>query len=159
MANKKKQNDNTIALNKKALFDYTIEQKFEAGLVLEGWELKSARAGRVQLKDSYVIFKNDEVFLFGSLISPLLTTSTHTTPIVDRNRKLLLTKKQIQFLKTAKEADGYSVVALSIYWKKNFIKTNIALVKGKKQHDKRQAAKKHDWTLHKSRVMKNYLKN
>ncbi len=144
----------TIALNKKARHDFTIEQTFEAGLVLEGWEVKSLRAGRVQLVDSYVLLKNGEAFLIGALITPLLSASTHIRPDPTRTRKLLLHKDEINKLIGAVERKGYTLVPLALYWKKSRVKLEIGLAKGKKLHDKRAAEKDRDWQRQKQRILR-----
>jgi SsrA-binding protein len=127
----------TIVDNKKAFFDYFIEDRFEAGVVLEGWEAKSIRAGRVQLKEAYVIVRNGEVFLFGAHISPLPTASTHINPDPVRTRKLLLNAEEIKKLIGKVERSGYTLVPLNLHYLKGRIKCEIGLAKGKKQHDKR----------------------
>lgn len=151
----KKPSNNSIALNKKAGFDYFIEEQYEAGLVLEGWEVKSLRAGKVNLSDSHVILKNGEAFLLGSQINPLQTASTHTVPDPTRTRKLLLNQKELSHLIGSVERQGYTIVPLSLYWKKNKIKMKIALAKGKKEHDKRDSIKDREWVRDKARLMKN----
>ncbi len=148
------QPDNTIALNKKALQDYFIEEQFEAGLVLEGWEVKSLRAGRVQLKEGYVTIKDGEAWLFGAHISPLPTASTHINPDPRRTRKLLLHRRELSKLIGAIERRGYTLVPLSLYWKKGRAKLKIGLAKGKKLYDKRAAEKERDWQREKQRLLK-----
>lgn len=144
----------TIALNKRAKFDYFIEERFEAGLVLEGWEVKALRAGKAQLTDSYVLFKDGEAFLLGAQITPLNTVSTHvhTDPI--RTRKLLLSRREIDKIGGAVLAKGYTCVALALYWKKHMVKCEIGLAKGKAKHDKRDTEKERDWQRQKQRIMK-----
>ena len=144
----------TIILNKKARHDYFIEERFEAGLVLEGWEVKSLRAGRAQIRDSHVLLKKAEAWLVGCHISPLETVSTHIHPDPTRSRKLLLNKSELNKLYGKVERKGYTVVPLSLYWKKNKVKCEIALVKGKKMYDKRDTDKKRDWEKQKARIMK-----
>ena len=144
----------TIALNRKARHDYAIEQCFEAGLMLKGWEVKSLRAGRAQLKESYVKLKNGEVWLIGCHISPLDSASTHVEPDPTRTRKLLLNLHEISKLIGAVERSGYTLVPLALYWKKAHVKIEIALAKGKKEHDKRQAAKDQEWSRQKDRLRK-----
>ncbi len=151
----KKQSDSSIALNRKAGFDYFIEDQYEAGLVLEGWEVKSLRAGKINLSDAHVIIKYGEAFLLGAQIQPLQTTSTHTLPDPTRTRKLLLNRKELSHLIGSVERQGYTIVPLSLYWKKNKIKIKIALAKGKKEHDKRGTIKDREWQRDKSRLMKN----
>lgn len=156
MSKKKKpqQPSNTIALNKKARHDYFVEQKYEAGLELKGWEVKSLRAGKAQLTDTYLVFKKGEAFLLGSQITPLNTASTHVVADPTRTRKLLLHKKEIIKLSTSVQQEGYSCVPLALYWKNNKVKCEIALVKGKKLYDKRATQKEKDWNRQKQRVLK-----
>lgn len=144
----------SIVDNKKAFHDYFIEDRYEAGIVLEGWEAKSIRAGRVQIKEAYVIVKNEEVFLFGSHISPLPTASTHISPDPIRTRKLLLNAEEIKKLIGKVDRAGYTLVPLNLHYTKGFIKCEIGLAKGKKQHDKRDAEKQRDWQREKQAVMK-----
>jgi len=143
-----------IATNKKARHDYFIEVEFEAGVVLEGWEVKSIRANRVQLKESYVQVKNHEVWLIGCHISPLNTASTHVEPDPTRTRKLLLNYKEINKLTKGKEAQGFTIVPLDLHWHHNRVKAQIALAKGKKQYDKRETNKQRDWNRQKARILK-----
>ena len=145
---------NTIALNKKARHDYFIEERYETGLALEGWEVKSLRAGRVQLKESYVIVKNGEVFLLGCHISPLLSASTHISPEPTRTRKLLLHRAEISKLIGAVERKGYTLVPLALYWKRGKAKLGIGLAKGKKLHDKRATIKAREQAREAERAMK-----
>ena len=156
MAKKKKEksSSNTIALNKKARHDYILEDRYEAGLVLEGWEVKSLRAGKVQLRDSYILLKNNEAFLFGTTITPLPTASTHIKPEPQRNRKLLLHRNELNKLIGAVERKGYTLVATALYWKHGRAKLEIALAKGKQAHDKRATEKNRDWARQKQRMMK-----
>ena len=144
----------TIALNRKAQHEYFIEDRFEAGVVLEGWEVKSLRAGRVQLDQAYVLLKGHEAWLFGALITPLQTASTHISPDQQRTRKLLLHQSELNKLIGNVERRGYTVVPLSLYWKNNRVKLEIGLAKGKKQHDKRAAEKERDWQREKQRMFK-----
>lgn len=150
----KKQSDSTIALNRKAGFDYFIEDQYEAGLALEGWEVKSLRAGKINLSDAHVIIKYGEAFLLGAQINPLITASTHSIPDPTRTRKLLLNKKELNQLIGSVERQGYTIVPLSLYWKKNKVKMKIALAKGKKEHDKRDTIKDREWQRDRSRIMK-----
>ncbi len=154
MAKKKAPSNNTIAQNKKARHDYFIEDRIEAGVALAGWEVKSLRAGKGQLTDSYVLFKNGEAWLFGAQIQPLATASTHfvTDPI--RTRKLLLKAREIHRLREATEQKGHTCVALSLYWKAHLVKCEIALAKGKQLHDKRDTEKERDWQREKQRAMR-----
>jgi SsrA-binding protein len=144
-----------IAQNKKALHDYFITERFEAGIILQGWEVKSLREGRAQLVDSYVIIKHEEAFLLGMHITPLKTASTHFSPEVTRTRKLLLHKDQIAKLIGAIERKGFTLVPLTMYFSsKNHVKLEIGLAEGKKQHDKRAAEKDRDWKRQKERLFK-----
>ncbi|HHJ39720.1 MAG: SsrA-binding protein [Methylothermaceae bacteria B42] len=156
MASKKKKKTagNVIAVNRQAQHDYFIEETFEAGLVLEGWEVKSLRAGRVNLKESYVLIKNGEAWLFGAHISPLPSASTHINPDPTRTRKLLLKKQELNKLIGHVERRGYTLVPLKLYWKKNLVKLEIGLAKGKKLHDKRATEKERDWQREKQRLLK-----
>lgn len=144
----------SIAENKKAFHDYFIEERFEAGLALEGWEAKAIRAGRSNLKESYVILKNGEVFLIGCHISPLTTASSHVHPDPVRSRKLLLNKREINKLIGSVERAGYALVPLDLHYKRGRIKLDIGLAKGKKQYDKRETEKKRDWDREKARLMR-----
>lgn len=155
MAKQKKHPTGTIALNKKALHDYSIENKFEAGVALSGWEVKSLRAGKAQLVDSYVLLKDGEAYLFGAHITPLKTASTHVIADPIRTRKLLLHKRELGKLFGAVQQKGYACVALSLYWKKHLIKCEIALAKGKKEFDKRATEKERDSDREISRAMRN----
>ena|SRR5262245_15073123 len=147
-------NHSTIALNKKAFHDYIIEQRFEAGLALEGWEVKSLRAGSLQLKDSYVVLRKGEAWLLNAHISPLTTVSTHIHPEPERSRKLLLHAKELSFLVGAVQRQGYTLVPLAVYWKKNRAKVEFGLAKGKKLYDKRETEKKREWQREKQRMLK-----
>lgn len=151
---KKQQESGTIALNKKSRHEYILEDRFEAGLVLQGWEVKSLRAGRVQLSDSYVIIKNSEAWLLGALITPLPTVSTHIIPDATRTRKLLLNKQELNKLIGAVERKGYTLIPTALYWKHNRAKLEIALAKGKQLHDKRASEKERDWQRDKQRLLK-----
>ena len=155
MAKPKKTPSNTIAQNKKARFDYFIEEEFEAGLVLEGWEVKSLRAGRVQLKESYVIIQNGELFLQGAHISPLSSASTHVDANPVRSRKLLMKRYEISRLVGQVERAGYTIAPLTLYWSSGKAKLKIGLAKGKKQHDKRATIKERDWKREQQRILKN----
>jgi len=154
MAKSKKAPSNTIANNKKARFDFFIEQEFEAGIALQGWEVKSMRAGRVQLKESYVTIHQGELYLFGAHISPLTSASTHVTADPVRSRKLLLKAYEISRLIGQVERDGYTIAPLSLYWVRGLAKLKIGLAKGKKQHDKRASIKERDWNREKQRILK-----
>lgn len=144
----------TIADNKKAFHDYFIEERFEAGIVLEGWEVKAIRAGRAQLKEAYVIVRNGEIFLFGAHISPLPTASTHIHPDQVRTRKLLLNATEISKLIGKVERAGYTLVPLNLHYLRGRIKCEIGLAKGKKQHDKRESDKERDWQREQQKIMK-----
>jgi|TARA_B110000003_G_scaffold35420_1_gene32651 SsrA-binding protein len=154
MAKNKKDNLNTIALNKKARYDYFIEQTLEAGLSLQGWEVKSLRDNRVQIKESYVIYKSNELFLFGAHISPLNSASSHVDCDPIRTRKLLLNRLEINRLREKITQKGATVVPLKLYWARGRVKLEIGLAKGKKGHDKRQDIKDRDWKLDKARALK-----
>ena len=151
---KKDNSSNTIVLNKKARHDFILEERLEAGLALEGWEAKSLRAGRVQIRDSYVLLKDSEAYLFGAVITPLQTASTHINPDPQRSRKLLLHRQELNKLIGAVERKGYSLIPTAMYWKKGRAKLEIALAKGKKLHDKRASEKSRDWQRDKQRIMK-----
>ncbi len=144
----------SIIVNKKARFDYHLEDRFEAGIALEGWEVKSLRAGRVQLVDSYVIIKNSEAFLLGAIITPLPTVSTHYVPEPRRTRKLLLHREELNKLIGAVERKGYTLVALAMYWKRGKCKVEIGLAKGKQAHDKRDSERDRDWQRERGRILK-----
>jgi SsrA-binding protein len=144
----------TIAENRKARYDYFIEETYEAGMSLQGWEVKSLRAGRVQLKEAYVFVKDAEAFLFGAHVSALPTASTHVIPDPIRTRKLLLNRSELNRLVGAVERRGYTLVPLEMYWKNGRAKLRIGLAKGKKEHDKRATEKDRDWQREKSRLMK-----
>jgi SsrA-binding protein len=149
---KGQQSDNNIAYNRKATHDYFIEERFEGGVVLQGWEVKSLRAGKVQLDQAYILLKNAELFLFGALITPLMTVSTHVIPDAQRNRKLLLKHREISKLIGSVERKGYTLVPLKLYWKHNRVKLELGLAKGKKLHDKRATEKERDWQRQKQRL-------
>ena len=151
---KTKPASSTIALNKKSRHDYILGDRFEAGLVLEGWEVKSLRAGQVQLRDSYVIIKDGEAWLLGALITPLPTASTHIHPDPTRTRKLLLHRDELNKLIGAVERKGYALVPTAMYWKKGRAKLEIALAKGKQAHDKRASERERDWKRDKQRILK-----
>ena len=157
MAKSKKQsNDNRIARNRKAAYDYFIEERFEAGLSLMGWEVKSLRAGRIQLDESYVVIKKDEAWLFGAHITPLSSASTHVETDPSRSRKLLLHRKEIDRLSGYRDREGYTIVPLSLCWKKENVKCELGLAKGKKQHDKRSTTKEREWNIQKQRILRNH---
>ena len=151
---KKETSDNSIARNKKAFHDYFIEEHFEAGLALQGWEVKSLRAGRAQIKESYVLIKDGEAYLFGCHISPLVSASTHIKTDPTRTRKLLLHRDEISRLIGASERKGYTLMPLALYWKHGRAKLDMGLAKGKKEHDKRESEKDRDWQREKQRLMR-----
>ena len=144
----------TIALNKKARHDYFIEERYEAGIALEGWEVKSLRAGKVQIVDSYILLKNNEAYLFGALITPLPTVSTHFKPEPQRNRKLLLHRYELDKLISAVERKGFTLIPTALYWKNGKVKLEIGVAQGKKSHDKREAQKERDWERQKQRLLR-----
>jgi len=146
--------NNLITDNRKAWHEYLIEQKLEAGIALMGWEIKSLRQGRAQLAESHIIIKNGEAFLLNSHLTPLTTASTHVQANPTRTRKLLLHKKELDKLIGAVSRKGYTIVPLNLHWKNNRVKVEIALAKGKKQHDKREAIKQRDWKMQKLRLDK-----
>jgi len=150
----KSSNSNTIALNKKARHDFFIEDRFEAGIVLQGWEVKALRAGRIQLGDAHAFVKNGEIFISNLLITPLPTASTHIHPEPTRIRKLLLNRTEIGKLVGAVERKGYTLVLTAMYWKHGRAKAEIGLAKGKQKQDKRAAEKDRDWQREKGRIMK-----
>jgi len=143
-----------IAENRKARFDYFIEDRFEAGLALQGWEVKAMRAGRAQLAEAYVYLRNAEAFLIGAHISPLKTTSTHVVADPVRTRKLLLHRSELSRLIGAVERKGYTLVPLDLHWKDGRAKLEMGLAKGKKQHDKRATEKERDWQRDKARLLR-----
>ncbi|HUG03153.1 MAG TPA: SsrA-binding protein SmpB [Steroidobacteraceae bacterium] len=150
----KDESEGRIAVNRRARYDYFIEERFEAGVALLGWEVKSLRAGRLQLQEAYVLLKGDEAWLFGAHISPLPTTSTHVLPDPTRSRKLLMHRRQIDALIGAVERKGRTIVPLTMYWKNGRAKLEIGLARGKKEHDKRDNTRERDWQREKARVMK-----
>jgi SsrA-binding protein len=151
---KKDERNKTIAQNKKARFDYFIEESVEAGLALQGWEVKSMRAGKAQLVDSYVILREGEAWLLGSHVTPLNTASTHVDANPTRIRKLLLNRREIDRFTGLVERKGYTLIALELYWSKNRAKLSVGLAKGKKQHDKRATEKDRDWERDKARALR-----
>lgn len=156
---KPKQTSNTIALNKRVRHEYFIEDEIEAGLSLQGWEVKSMRAGKANISDSYIIFKNGEAYLFGATIQPLSVASTHIVCDPTRTRKLLLKQRELASLFGKANRDGFTIVALSLYWKGPWAKIKIGVAKGKKQHDKRDDIKDREWKVTKDRIMKNAMRN
>jgi SsrA-binding protein len=154
MTKKEKKEQSSIAQNKKARFDYFIEDRLEAGLALQGWEVKSMRAGKAQLTDSFVIFRDGEAWLLGAHVTPLNTVSTHVVAEPKRTRKLLMNRREIDRLIGLVERKGYTLIALELYWSKNRVKVAVGLAKGKKQHDKRDTEKDRDWQRDKARALK-----
>jgi SsrA-binding protein len=147
-----------IAKNKKAFHDYFIEEQFEAGLVLEGWEVKAIRDGRVQLRDSYVVYQRNAFWLIGCHVTPLLSASTHVRPEQGRTRKLLLHQSQIDKLIGKVERTGYTMVVVDLHFKKGWVKAQVALAKGKQQHDKRHAEKDREWQIEKQRLFQHKVR-
>jgi SsrA-binding protein len=144
----------SIVDNRKAFHDYFVEERYEAGLALHGWEVKAIRAGRAQIKEAYVIVSNGEIFLIGAHISPLPAASTHVVPDPTRTRKLLLHAQEISRLIGSVERSGYALVPLNLHYKGGRIKLEIGLARGKKQHDKREAKKEQEWQREKQRLLK-----
>lgn len=155
---KPKTPDNTIIVNKKARHDYFLEDKFEAGVELQGWEVKSLRLKKVQLMDSYVLIKEGEAFLLGCNITPLDTASTHVVADPGRTKKLLLHKKELARLFSATQQKGHTCVCTKLYWKGHLVKAEIALAKGKQAHDKRATAKDREWNIDKQRIVRHQNK-
>jgi len=155
---KHKTPDNVIVQNRRATFEYTLLESFEAGVALEGWEVKALRAGKGQLTDSYVIIKNGEAWLLGSQITPLDTTSTHVTADPTRTRKLLLHKKQLAQILAATSTRGQTCVCTRLYWKNHLVKAAISLARGKQTHDKRDTERDRDWDRQKQRIMRDAVK-
>jgi SsrA-binding protein len=154
---KKKTGDgagNLIIENRKARHDYFIEERLEAGIVLEGWEVKSLRAGRVQIRDTYVLIKDGEAFLLGLLITPLPTASTHIQPDPQRTRKLLLHRREIDRLRGAVERKCYTLIATKLYWSRGRAKAEIGIARGKKAHDKRREEKEREWEQQKRSLLR-----
>lgn len=162
MAKTQEKNDGgtgTITLNRRARHDYHIDERFEAGLALQGWEVKSIRAGRINIGDAYAVVRNGEIFLTGSQISPLISASSHVVADDKRNRKLLLHRAEIDKLLGAVERKGYTIVPTAMYWKKNRIKIEVGLARGKQEHDKRNVLKEKDWQRDKQRAMRAHNKS
>ena len=149
----------TIALNKRARHEYSFEEKYEAGLALQGWELKSIRAGRANIGDAYAVVLQGELFLVGAQITPLIQASTHVVANDRRTRKLLLHRNQIDVLMGRIQRDGYTLIPTALYWKGNKVKAELALAKGKQAHDKREASKERDWNREKQRLLRRDNKN
>nr|WP_199040244.1 SsrA-binding protein SmpB [Dyella sp. ASV24] len=156
---KDKNTGGTIALNKRARHEYHIDQRFEAGLELQGWEVKSLRAGRINFGDSYAIVLQGEIFLVGTSIPPLISASTHVVANDRRTRKLLLHREEIDTLIGAVERKGYTLIPMALYWKANKVKVEIGLAKGKQAHDKRDTEKERDWQREKQRTMRAHNKH
>jgi len=154
MSKKKPDKSNVIAANKRARYNYFIEDRLEAGLALEGWEVKSLRDGRAQLTESYVNIRNGEAWLVGAHFSPLTTTSTHIHAEPTRSRKLLLHRNELDRLVGAVERKGYALIPLDLHWTKGRVKLDVGLARGKKQHDKRAASKDRDWERQRARILK-----
>ena len=145
----------TIALNKRARFEYHLDERIEAGISLEGWEVKALRAGKIQFGESYVLIKNNEAYLFGCLITPLVSTSTHKSTDPMRTRRLLLHRSEIDRLIGLVERKGFTLIPTAMYWKRSKIKVEIAIAKGKQTHDKRRTEKDRDWDREKGRILRN----
>jgi SsrA-binding protein len=154
MAKDNKKTDSTIALNKRARHEYHIDERYEAGIALQGWEVKSLRAGRISIVEAYAIVRNGEIFLFGASIPPLLSASTHVVAEDKRTRKLLLNRAEIDKLVGAVERKGYTLVPTAMYWKGNRVKLELGLAKGKQDHDKRAAEKDRDFAREKQQAMR-----
>ncbi|HKT28970.1 SsrA-binding protein SmpB [Dyella sp.] len=152
----KKESGGTIALNKRARHEYHIDQRFEAGIALQGWELKALRAGRINFGDGYAVVLKNEIYLVGTSIPPLISASTHVVPVDRRTRKLLLHRQEIDQLIGAVERKGYTLVPIAMYWKGNKVKVEIGLARGKQEHDKRNADKERDWQREKQRTMRSH---
>ncbi len=151
---KDKNTNSTIAQNKRARHEYHIDEHYEAGIALQGWEVKSLRAGRINLGDAYAIVKNGEIFLFGASIVPLISASTHVVADDRRTRKLLLHREEIDKLIGAIERKGYTLIPLAMYWKHNRAKVDLGVARGKQEHDKRDTEKDRDWAREKQRAMR-----
>jgi len=154
MSKNKNSGGKTIALNKRASHDYFIDERFEAGISLLGWELKSLRAGKVQIAESYILLKDNEAFLFGALITPLISASTHVQADPQRTRKLLLHRYEINRLIGAVERKGFALVPTALYWKNSKVKLELGIARGKKAHDKRATEKDRDWQKQKAQLMR-----
>ncbi len=156
---KDKKSGGTIALNKRARHEYHIDERYEAGVALQGWEVKSLRAGRTNLTDAYAIVRNGEIYLFGASIVPLISASSHVIADDRRTRKLLLHRQEIDKLVGAVERKGYTLVPMAMYWKGNKVKIEIGLARGKQEHDKRNVLKDKDWQRDKQRTMRAHNKS
>ncbi|MGO1540613.1 MAG: SsrA-binding protein SmpB [Luteimonas sp.] len=146
----------TIALNKRARHEYRLEDRFEAGLALQGWELKSIRAGRINITEAYAVIRGGELFLFGAQVTPLISASSHVVSDPMRTRKLLLHRREIDQLVGKVEREGYTLVPTALYWKGNKVKAELALALGKQKHDKRDAERERDWNREKQRLMRRH---
>ena len=151
-----KDNNIIIAHNKRAQYDYFIEDKMDAGLVLEGWEVKSLRAKKVNISNSYILLRNNQAYLFGANFQPLTFASTHIVCNQIRDRKLLLNKHELNVLNGCINRKRYTIIAISLYWKKTWCKLKIGVARGKKDHDKRHDIKYREWQIDKSRIVKNF---
>ena len=149
----------TIALNKRARHEYHLEQRYEAGIALQGWELKAIRAGRANITEAYAVIRHGELFLFGAQITPLIQASTHVVADDRRTRKLLLHRNEIDSLIGKVERDGYTLIPTALYWKGNKVKMELALARGKQTHDKREASKERDWNRDKQRLLRRHNKD
>jgi SsrA-binding protein len=149
----------TIALNKRARHEYHLEERFEAGLALQGWELKSIRAGRANITEAYAVVRDGELFLFGAQVTPLISASTPVAADDRRTRKLLLHRREIDTLIGRVQRDGFTLVPTALYWKGNKVKAELALAKGKQSHDKREASKERDWNREKQRLLRRHNKD
>jgi len=145
----------TIALNKRARHEYFVEEEFEAGLSLQGWEVKALRAGKANISESYIMLRDGEAFLFGATFQPLIGASTHVVCDPTRTRKLLLKERELASLFGSVNRDGYTIIPLSLYWKNAWAKLKIGVARGKKEHDKRSDIKDREWKMDKARIMKN----
>ena len=149
----------TIALNKRARHEYHLDERHEAGLALQGWELKSIRAGRANITEAYAVIRDGELFLFGAQMTPLISASTHVVADERRTRKLLLHRREIDNLIGKVQRDGYTLIPTALYWKGNKVKAELALARGKQTHDKREASKERDWNREKQRVLRRHNKD
>ena len=148
----------TIALNKRARHEYHLDERHEAGLALQGWELKSIRAGRANITEAYAVIRDGELFLFGAQMTPLISASTHVVADERRTRKLLLHRREIDILIGKVQRDGYTLIPTALYWKGNKVKAEVALARGKQTHDKREASKERDWNREKQRLLRRHNK-
>ena len=149
----------TIALNKRARHEYHLDERHEAGLALQGWELKSIRAGRANITEAYAVIRDGELFLFGAQMTPLISASTHVVADERRTRKLLLHNREIDILIGKVQRDGYTLIPTALYWKGNKVKAELALARGKQTHDKREASKERDWNREKQRLLRRHNKD